>query len=237
MINNILLTICARGGSKGVKGKNIRLLNRIPLIAYTILQAKEWGKAKHIIVSTDSIEIAKIAKKYGAEVPFLRPHELALDNSPKLPVIKHALLKTEKKYQIKFDAVLDLDPTSPVRNAVDIENCLNIFFSKNPKTVFSVTPARKNPYFNMVEIDKNGKAHYSKKTKLNLSRRQDAPKVYDMNASIYVYQRDYLLSDAIFPVSNNSIAYIMSDVSEVDIDREIDFKYLEFLIKEKVVSI
>jgi CMP-N-acetylneuraminic acid synthetase len=127
MTDNILITICARGGSKGVKGKNIRNLNGHPLIYYTIKQALEWGKAKHVIVTTDSKEIAQIAKDCGAEVPFLRPKKLATDTAPTLPVLKHALLECEKIYGEKFDILIDLPVTAPVRTIKDFENAYKIF--------------------------------------------------------------------------------------------------------------
>ena len=123
----ILLTICARKGSKGVKNKNIRFLLGKPLIAYSIDQALNWGRASHVVVSTDSKEIAEIAKSFGAEVPFIRPANLAQDRSPKLPVLRHALLECERIFQQKYDIIVDLDPTSPLRTSNDIEGCYSIF--------------------------------------------------------------------------------------------------------------
>ena len=128
---NILLTIAARGGSKGVKKKNIKLLAGRPLISYTIAQAKRWGKAKHIVVTTDSLEIAKAAKKFGADVPFLRPKNLATSTASKVDVIKHALIASENYYKQKFDVVVDLDVTSPIRTVKDLDNCLKLFLRKN----------------------------------------------------------------------------------------------------------
>ncbi|OGE30443.1 hypothetical protein A3C59_00460 [Candidatus Daviesbacteria bacterium RIFCSPHIGHO2_02_FULL_36_13] len=236
-MNNLLLTICARGGSKGVKGKNIKDLAGKPLIYYTIKQAKEWGKAQHIVVSTDSKEIATIAKEFGAEVPFLRPGELATDTAGKVGVIRHALKFCEDIYKKKFDAVMDLDTTSPLRKVEDLEKAFNLFLSKKPKTLFSVVKAHRNPYFNMVEEDSEGKAQYSKSSG-GFSRRQDAPKVYDMNASIYIYDREYLLDENNNkPVSDNSIIYLMDEISRIDIDSEMDFKFIEFLVKENIISL
>lgn len=232
----LLITICARGGSKGVKGKNIRKLLGKPLIYYTIKQAKEWGRAKHIIVSTDSKDIAKIGKIYGAEVPFVRPAKLATDTAGKVPVIKHALISCEQIYKEKFDAVLDLDVTSPLRKISDLENMYKLFLRKKPKTIFSVVPAHRNPYFNMVEETKDGKATLSKKGKF--LRRQDAPNVYDMNASIYIYSREYLLDKkSTSAISDNSIIYIMEDISRTDIDSELDFKFIEFLVKDGITKL
>lgn len=235
-MDNLLITICARGDSKGVKNKNIRELAGKPLIYYTIKQAKDWGKGKHIVVSTDSDEIAKIARQFGAEVPFMRPAELATDTAGKVAVIKHTLQTCEEKFNEKFAYVMDLDVTSPIRKLQDLENAYNLFLKKKPKTLFSVVPAHRNPYFNMVEETLDGRVVLSKLG--NFSRRQDAPKVYDINASIYIYDREYLLGKYNeSAISDNSIIYIMGEESRIDIDSEIDFKFIEFLVKEKVISL
>lgn len=234
-MDNLLITICARGGSKGVKEKNIRLLVGKPLIFYTIKQAKEWGRAKHIIISTDSEEIAKVAKKFGAEVPFIRPADLAADTAAKIPVIRHALSFCEDFYKEKYNLIMDLDVTSPVRKVSDLENALNLFLQRKPKTLFSVVNARKNPYFNMVEVGEDGKAHICKLGG-NFIRRQDAPKVYDANASIYIYDREFLTDgkeDNV--ISDNSIVYVMHDKSRIDIDSELDFKFIDFLVEENII--
>lgn len=236
-MDNLLITICARGGSKGVKGKNIRELAGKPLIYYTINQAKRWGRAQHIVVSTDSEEIADIAKSFGAEVPFLRPADLASDTSAKIPAISHALLSSEDIYKEKYNLVMDLDVTSPVRTVQDLENSYNLFLEKTPKTLFSVVTAHKNPYFNMVEINTEGKAVVCKPGK-HFIRRQETPKVYDVNASIYIYDRNFLIDKRnINVISDDSIVYVMGDVSRTDIDSELDFKFIEFLVKDGIISL
>ena len=235
---NIIVTIGARGGSKGVRGKNIRKLNGIPLICYTIKQALNWGKAKRVVVSTDSDEIAYVSKKCGAEVPFMRPAFLATDTAAKLPAIRHALLETEGIFNEKYDIIVDLDATAPIRTIDDLNNCLNIFINDWPDTLYSVVKARKNPYFNMVE--KNDSGHYvlSKKLENTIIRRQDAPKVYSLNASICFFKRDYFLNEKSKTcITNNSKIYIMDDIAGVDIDREIDFKFVEFLIREGIIKL
>lgn len=233
----ILITICARGGSKGVKGKNIRLLNGKPLIYYTIKQALEWGKASHVIVSTDSKEIADIAKGLGAEVPFMRPKNLATDTSPTLPVLTHALLESEKIFKTKFNVVVDLPVTAPIRSTKDLDNSYKLFKKKNPKNLVTVTPSHRNPYFNMLEVEKNGRVRYSKDG--NFTRRQDAPEVYDMNNSIYIYRSDYLRDEkaSLDKISDDTIAYVMDPITAIDIDTETDFKVLESLIKNSLVDI
>jgi CMP-N,N'-diacetyllegionaminic acid synthase len=237
-MKNILIFIGARGGSKGVKGKNIRSLAGKPLIVHTIKQALKWGKAKRVVVSTDSPNIAKIAKQAGALVPFLRPAQLASDKAPKLLAVKHCLAECEKLLDDNYDIVVDLDATAPIRSIKDLDACLRLFLKYKPTTLFSVVSAHKNPYFNMVEEKKDGRIELCKKLPGRIVRRQDAPKVYAMNASIYFYQRDYLANtENPSPITNNSRVYVMDELSGVDIDREIDFKFVEFLVKEGLVKL
>ena len=234
---NILATICARAGSKRVKNKNIRNLADKPLITYTIVLAKKWNKVNKIICSTDSKDIAQIAKNNGIEVPFIRPKELAKDNTGKIDVIRHALKKSEEIYKEKFDLIVDLDVSSPIRTVNDLNECLKIFKDKKPDILFSVTKARRNPYFNMIELNKKGYAELCKTTKKTILRSQDAPKVYDLNASIYFYDRLFLLdSNNIHPLySKKAAIYIMDDIAAFDIDTETDLKFIDFLIKNKEI--
>ncbi|MBI3441050.1 MAG: acylneuraminate cytidylyltransferase family protein [Proteobacteria bacterium] len=141
---SILVTICARKGSKGVPLKNIRPLHGLPLIAHTVRQALAWPRKLKVVVSTDAEEIAEIARHHGAETPFLRPAELATDTIAKMPVLIHALEASEKHYGMKFDVMLDLDPTSPVRTVEDIERGWNAFRRSGRAVCFSVVKARKN---------------------------------------------------------------------------------------------
>lgn len=233
----ILAIIAARGGSKGVKDKNIRILLGKPLIAYTIDQIIKWGKFEKFIVSTDSKRIADIAIRLGAEVPFTRPEELASDTAGKLDVLRHALREAERCYGIGFDAVLDLDATAPLRSVKDIENIVRIFTEKRPDCVFSVVEARRNPYFNVVEENKDGRAVICKQLPEEILRRQDAPEVFEMNASMYVYDRQFLLDrNNQLPYSRNALIYKMGEFSRFDVDSEIDLKIVEFLLKEGMVN-
>lgn len=235
MKEKILCTICARGGSKGVPNKNIRPLLGKPLIAYTIEQARAWNKAERIVVSTDSAEIARVAKRYKAEVPFVRPAELATDTAAKILSIRHALGVCEKAFHERYDIIVDLDPTSPLRKTNDIEKCLNIFKKLRPDSLFSVVKAYKNPYFNMVEKKPNGFYGLCKELKNKVVLRQRAPLVYSMNASIYFYSRDFILNTKnSTPISKRSAIYAMDDLSSFDIDRDVDFKFIEFLMKERI---
>lgn len=230
---SILCTICARGGSKSVKNKNMLPLLGKPLISHSIRQALRWGKAEHIVVSTDSDKIVKVAKKYGAEVPFMRPRELATDTASKIMAIRHALTECEKIYGKKFDIVVDLDASSPVRRISDIEGCHRVFKKKNAQSAFSVVHAHRNPYFNMVEEKKDGFVKICKRPKKLIVRRQEVPEVYNMNASIYFYKREFLLDKRNkTPFSKKSAVYVMDDSAGYDIDRKIDFKFIELLMKE-----
>jgi CMP-N-acetylneuraminic acid synthetase len=235
---NILVFIGARGGSKGVKGKNFRPLLGTPLIVYTIRQALNWDKAARVIVSTDSKEIADIAREAGAEVPFLRDASLATDTASKGLAIKDALIRCERHFNERYDCVVDLDVTAPIRTREDLDKCLELYLEKKPKTLFSVVEAHKNPYFNMVEKKGNGNYEVCNQFNGGIRRRQDAPAVYAMNASIYFYDRDYVLASADpSPFSDRTQVYVMDDVAGVDIDREVDFKYVEFLAKEGLARI
>jgi CMP-N-acetylneuraminic acid synthetase len=237
----ILAVIAARGGSKGVTLKNIKELSGKPLIAYTIAQAQQWRGFERLIVSTDSEEIANVAVKYNAEVPFMRPAALATDTTGKLEVLIHALSEAERYYGTTFDALLDLDASAPLRKVEDIENIVNLFKEQRPDCVFSVVKARRNPYFNMVEKQADGTVKVCKTlSSMNpITRRQDAPEVFEMNASLYVYDRVFLLDADCkkMPYSRRAVAYEMDELSAYDIDTELDFKFIEFLVQEGIVTL
>jgi CMP-N-acetylneuraminic acid synthetase len=234
----ILLTIAARGGSKGVKDKNIRPLAGLPLIAYSVLQAIEWGKADKIVCTTDSKKIASIAKEYGADIPFMRPRKLANDIVGKIEVLRHCLKNVEDIYKKKFEIIVDLDVSAPIRKVSDIDNVVTLFKQKRPLSIFSVTRSRKSPYFNMVEKAEDGFYKLVKRNNSSLFlRRQDVPPVYDMNASIYVYNRKYLLdTNTRTAISNNSLIWIMDETSAFDIDTELDFQIVDFLISTNKIN-
>ena len=170
-MEQILIFIGARANSKGVKGKNIRLLMGKPLICYTIQQAIRWGKAKRIVVSTDSPEIAQIARKMKIDVPYLRPARLATDTACKGKAVKYELKRYEKTFDERYSVVVDLDVTAPIRKLNDLDNCLELYQKYRPKTLFSVVKSHKNPYFNMVELKSNGRAERSKELNKRIYRR------------------------------------------------------------------
>jgi CMP-N,N'-diacetyllegionaminic acid synthase len=231
-VTNVLCTICARGGSKGVVNKNIRLLAGKPLIAHTIEQAKKCNLFDHIVISTDSQQIAVIAKEYGAEHFFDRPSEHALDSSAKLPVIQHAFKESEKFYQKNFDILVDLDATSPLRRIEDIQNAMEMFLSGDYENLITGTLARRSPYFNLVEVSKEYGVSLSKTLETPVDRRQDAPQCFDMNASIYIWKKDALLhKKSLFGKTTG--LFIMPEERSIDIDLESDFEFVEFLMKKR----
>lgn len=234
-MNNILITICGRAGSKGVKNKNIRDFLGKPLVLYTIKHAKKF-KAEcnnykiDIAVNSDSEELLKIAEK---EVCYIvhRKNEDATDIAAKIPVIIDTTKEMEKKLNKKYEYVIDLDITSPLRKEQDIFNGLNLMRKKTYDCVFSVVLARRNPYFNMVE-EKNGVI--KKIIEANYLSRQQAPKVYDMNASIYIYRRSAfskIIKDT--PFDGKIGIFEMRDYGVIDIDSERDFELMK-IIYEKV---
>jgi CMP-N,N'-diacetyllegionaminic acid synthase len=146
----VLCTICARGGSQGVKDKNIKLINGAPLISYTIVQAMECGLFEHVVVSSDSDEIVTIAQKYGAEVFFKRSEEMSTDTAAKLSVIRDAFIRSEAYYKEKYDYLIDLDATAPLRTISDITNSFEQFIKDDNDNLITAMPSRRSPYFNIV---------------------------------------------------------------------------------------
>ena len=226
---NRICTICARGGSKGVKGKNVKLLNGKPLIAYSIEQARNSGLFDVIAVSSDSEQILEVAEIYGADSLIRRPDELATDTAAKLPVIRHCVAEAERQHQRTFDILVDLDATSPLRLTDDIRNAVTLLDVSGAGNVITAMPARRSPYFNLVELDAQGIVHLSKPLITPVVRRQDAPKCFDMNASIYVWRRQVLFeTPSLFNADTR--LYVMPEERSIDIDSELDFRFVEFLM-------
>ena len=229
--NKVLCVIPARIGSKGVPKKNIKNLSDKPLIAYSIEHARESDLIDRVIVSTEDKKIADIARQYGAEVPFIRPKELASDDSGTIDVLLHAMDWLENNEKYLFDILVLLHVTTPLRSVEDIDNSIRMLVEKKADNVFSVTEAHRNPYFNMVEINKDGKVNLVKDG--NFVARQSAPKVFDMNSSIYVWWK-ILLKEKKTTFMENTVTYEMPKERSVDIDDLIDFKVAEMLLKERI---
>ncbi|PIW70465.1 MAG: flagellar modification protein B [Ignavibacteriales bacterium CG12_big_fil_rev_8_21_14_0_65_30_8] len=225
----ILATICARGGSKGVKNKNIRLLNGIPLIAYSLNVAKSSSLVDNYVVSTDSDEIISVVRNLGYKVGFKRPDELAGDNVSRIDAIQHAVRWMEKNNETKYDIIADLGVATPLKSVEDLDNSIRLCIDNDFENVFSVCPCIKNPYFNMVEVINDRvklvKEYYEIKT------RQKAPKVYEMNDGFNVWIPKALFSSN--PQFNKTTSiYVMPRERSVDIDEEQDFSIAEAILKE-----
>lgn len=227
----ILCTVCARGGSKGVKNKNLRLINNKPLIAHTINIAREAGIFSDIVVSTDCDDIAQAAESAGGKVLFKRPEDLASDTAAKLPVIKHAFIETERLLQMHYDVLFDLDATSPLRQVEDIMGCFDMINSGMYTNIITASPARRSPYFNLVEVDNNETPFVSKQA--SIGRRQDSPKCYDMNASIYAWTREAILeNDKLF--TEKTGLFVMPEARSLDIDTEFDFSIVSAIMENRL---
>ena len=226
---NILCLICARKGSKGVKNKNIIKIKNKNLINITIDQAKKSKIFNNIVVSTDSKKIQSHAISKKVLCWFLRPKLISNDKASKLEALRHGLIESEKKLKKKFDVICDLDVTSPLRNIKDIRTAFKIFIRKNYNILFSVTEAKKNPYFNMIEVV-GKEVKLIKKIKKEIVSRQQAPKVFEMNASIYFWKRESLLNKRNLFGKNTGI-YEMPRERSIDIDDTLDLKLVKHLLK------
>lgn len=230
---NTIGLIFARGGSKGLPRKNTKLLNGKPLIAWSIEQAKAVNEIDRVIVSTDCEEIAKISIKYGAEVPFMRPSELATDDSPEWLSWQHALNFLKNENEILPDAIVSVPPTAPCRSTLDIQNAIKKFFENEIDAIITVTESNRNPWFNMVQESEDGYVDLVNKPKNTIYRRQDAKKVYDMTTVAYVLRPSFILN-------NNSIfsgkikALKIPVERSLDIDSIYDFHIAEYLLKKNI---
>lgn len=225
-----LCTICARGGSKGVPGKNVRPLAGRPLIAWTILQARATGLFDRICVSSDSADIRAAALAAGADQVVDRPHDLASDTAAKAPAIRHALLAAEAEAGYPYDILVDLDATAPLRLPDDIAGAVRLLEKGSADSVITGSPAHRSPYFNLVERGEDGRVGVSKRLDKPVVRRQDAPACFDMNASIYVWRRDLFVADPRVFYDNTQL-YEMPAERSHDIDHELDFMIVEMLFE------
>lgn len=230
-----ICTICARAGSKGVRGKNLRILNGMPLLAHSLSQAVASGLFEAIVVSSDSPEILRIAKEYGATVLVNRPVEMATDTAAKLPVIRHCVAEAERILGTIFDTCIDLDATSPLRAVEDIHAVVKMLEGSGAGNVITAMPARRSPYFNMVEQDELGVVRLAKQTSPPVVRRQDAPACFDMNASIYGWTREVLMTaPGLF--NHDTRLHVMPEERSIDIDSEVDFLLVELLMSRNVTT-
>ena len=225
---NALYIIPARGGSKGIPHKNIKELNGKPLICYSIDVARKLTTDDNICVTTDDDDIIKVVEDYGLKVPFKRPEELASDQAGTYEVIMHA----RNHYAAKgtyYDTIILLQPTSPFRKADDVKRCIEAYSDKY-EMIVSVKSASSNPYYDCFELNNQGYLYQSKGDG-NYQRRQDAPKVYEYNGAVYIMD-----VEALRKCSYNSFTKIgaieMDEMSSLDLDTMLDWKFAELLINE-----
>lgn len=214
----ILFVITARGGSKGVPGKNIKMLGGMPLIAYKIIAAQKCHYENRIIVSTDDEQIAKISREYGAEVPFMRPAELATDSASSADVVMHAMNWVSKNSKEHYDYVCLLEPSSPFASYKDLDEAIRLITESDADTLLGMKEAEISTNF-IHSLDENGglsEFYYAIKD-LPSIRRQDQKKEYTMNGCMYIAKWDYFMKNKIFH-SVNSIPYIMPEEASIEID-------------------
>jgi len=220
--------IFARGGSKGLPGKNIRPLGDKPLIAWSIEHALAVKRIERVIVSTDSEDIAAVARDYGAEVPFIRPAELAQDNSPEWLAWRHAL-NYQRESGAFLEAMVSLPATAPLRLPIDIENCLDEYEKGGADMVITVTEAHRSPYFNMVKANVDGTVELVIPPSSAIVRRQDAPIVFDMATVAYVARPEFVMTHT--GAFQGRVRAVHVPVERaIDIDTLLDFQIAECLL-------
>ena len=223
--------ITARGGSKSIPKKNIVPVAGKPLIAWTIETALQSPALSRVIVSTNDAEIAKVARQWGAEVPFLRPAELAQDNSPHIPVVVHAVEWLESHENMRPDYVLLLQPTSPLRSTEDIDNAIRLVLEKDADSVVSVCEALSHPYLTK-RITANGRLEDFVPRPEGYLRRQALPPVYVVNGAIYLVRRDVLLEKQTF-YTERTYAYVMPPERSLDIDTPWDLYLADLILRDR----
>ena len=229
----ILAIIPARGGSKGVPRKNIVNINNIPLIGYTINAALKSNKLTDVVVSTDDAEIAEISRDLGAQVPFIRPIDLASDQAQSSPVIEHAVHFMENIKGFKYDAVLMLQPTSPLRTSKHINESLDLFTSQDCDSVVSIVSVGGNHPFRMKRLIGDQLINYIDQGFWDMRPRQSLPDVYIRNGAIYLIKRNVFMQNQQL-IGDRCLGYIMNDYESTNIDTPIDLKIAELLLNEKL---
>lgn len=224
--------IFARGGSKGLPGKNIRIFGGKPLIAWSIKHAMSIERIDRVIVSTDSDEIASVAKHYGAEVPFMRPPELATDGCPEWLAWRHALNYLLETTGGLPEVMVSVPATAPLRLPIDIENCLDEYEKGEVDVVITATDAHRSPYFNMIKAKSDGTVELVNPPLSGIARRQDAPVVYDMATVCYVANSQFIMThNAAF--DGRVRAVLVPVERSIDIDTMLDFQIAESLLSHK----
>ena len=231
-MKNLVALICARGGSKGIKNKNLLKIKNKSLIRISIEHAKKIKSIKRIFVSTDSKIIAKEAIKYGAEVPFIRPKKLAMDNTPEIYVWRHAIKFLNSKLNLSPEYIISLPTTSPLRKISDVKKCISKANRENLDILFTAKNSSRNPYFNIIEKKENkistaceirGKKYY---------RRQDAPICYDLCTVCYIFKTEYVMKTKNLYLGRADFFEVSKETS-IDIDDKFDYKLAKMLMDNK----
>lgn len=228
----VVAFIFARGGSKGLPGKNIRPLGGKPLIAWSIEHALAVKRIGRVIVSTDSVEIAAVAREYGAEVPFIRPAELARDDSPEWLAWRHALKYLLDKDGALPEVMVSVPTTAPLRLPIDIENCLDQYEKGDADVVITVTDAHRSPYFNMVKTKADGTVGLVNPPQSAIARRQDAPAVFDMATVAYVVRSGFVMTHNATFEGRVRAVHVPTERA-IDIDTLLDFQIAECLLNSR----
>lgn len=228
-----LAVICARGGSKGIKNKNIRDLAGKPLLAHTVEQALDSGVFDWVAVSSDSHQILAVGTAAGADFAIERPDRLANDSAAKVPAIRHCALEVERLTGTAIDTIVDLDATAPLRSLDDIKGAVAKLEQSTAGNLVTGMPSRRSPYFNLVEEQSDGTVRLSKPLEKPIMRRQDSPRCYDLNASIFCWRRAALIDGGDSALAQDTILFEMPEERSIDIDTETDFAFVEFMLSRK----
>ena len=233
----VLFVITARGGSKGVPRKNIRMLGNLPLIAYKIIAAQKCNVDKRIIVSTDDEEIANVGIKYGAEVPFIRPDYLATDSASSMDVVEHAMHWIEQNDTEKYDYICMLEPSSPFASYKDLNNAFTLMEESKADTLLGMKEVEVNKVFiHSLDTDNKLSYFYHAIKDLKSVRRQDQKKEYTMNGCMYIAKWDYFKKNKLFH-SENSIPYIMPEESSIEIDSMFSYQMACSIIENSMIDV
>ncbi len=225
----ILGVITARGGSKGIPGKNIKPLGGKPLIAYTIEVAKKSKLITHCIVSTDDEAIAAVCREFGADVPFMRPKELAEDKTPHLPVMQHAISEMEKKLGIAFDYTVIFQPTSPFRTVEDIDKTLEKLIATNADSAVTLVEISTPHPMKVKRLEGDRVYHYSI-PEVEGVRRQDLPLAYKRSSDVYAMKRDVIMNGSLY--GTHQVGIIVPKDRTIDIDEPVDWLKAEYMLEE-----
>lgn len=238
-VHPVLAVIPCRGGSKSVPGKNIRPLAGLPLIGHSIRMAELCPEIAKCIVSTDSEEIASLARELGAEVPFLRPAVLAEDDTPMWPVLRHALKEVESRDRCRYGSVLLLSPTSPARLPEDVSNAIQLL-EQDERAVGVVASSRPpfNPRWVCIDIASDGYMRQSFPDGHAYTKRQDVPAVFRINGTLYLWRRDHVANSEVpgyFELPHKMLE--IPEVRAIDIDSQLDFRLAELMLREGMIRL